>query len=482
MLELRRSETYQDFWENRMKNRQSMSFVVLTFLVSTLAAVWSPILLAQSTLQERVDRVAQSYVDNNIVMGMTIGVLHEGQTQAFGYGHMSKVDPRAPDGDTVYEIGSISKVFTGVLLADAVTQGRATLNQAAGDLLPSEANMPARGDRAISLRDLATHTSGLPRLPDNMKMTNPNNPYADYTVANLYEFLHGHKLNRAPGEKSEYSNLAQGLLGHLLAHQAGCTYEQLLHDRIVAPLEMTSTSITLNEQQTLRLAPPHTADGQPAANWDLPVFAGAGAIRSTATDMLRFALANLEPPAGELGAAIELAWTVHQQPLTSEDFAMGLGWHVARDGSTRWHNGQTGGYHSMFLVSRDIKSGVVLLANTATGEVDRLAEDIMRMIAGAEVEPRTFERTKEVSPDILQKYVGKYELAPGVIFTVSVQDEKLFVGLTGQPTFQVYARSDTEWFYKVVPATLTFELDDDGKCHSLELFQNGSRHKSKRFE
>ena len=114
---------------------------------------------------------------------------------------------------------------------------------------------------------------------------------------------------------------------------------------------------------------------------------------------------------------------------------MGLGWHVAHDGSTRWHNGQTGGYHSMLLVNREIETSVVLLTDTATGKVDRLAKDIVRMIAGAKVEPRTFEKSIEVSPDVMQKNVGKCALAPEIVFTVTVKDDRLVVALTGQPTF-----------------------------------------------
>jgi len=136
------------------------------------------------------------------------------------------------------------------------------------------------------------------------------------------------------------------------------------------------------------------------------------------------------------------------------------------------------------LVNRKIKTSVVLLTNTATSEVDQLAQDILRMIGGAKVEPRTFEKEKQidVSPEVMQRYVGKYELAPNFIFTVTVKDGKLMVGLTGQPMLEVYARSDTEWFYKVVKATITFAVDDNGKCGSLELFQHGVRQQAKRIE
>jgi CubicO group peptidase (beta-lactamase class C family) len=342
--------------------------------------------------------------------------------------------------------------------------------------------MPSHGDQVITLQHLATHTSGLPRLPDNIQFKDLTNPYAAYTVDEMYEFLKGHKLAHAPGKNGEYSNLGMGLLGHLLAREAGTSYENLLHDRIAKPLHMTDTTISLNEEQRSRFAPPHMGDGQPAANWDIPTLAGAGAIRCTAGDMLKYAEANLSPPDGDIGKAINLAWELHQPPLEQSQFAMGLGWHIARDGQTRWHNGQTGGYHAVMYVNRPLEVGVVLLTNTATGEVDQLAEKIVQMLAGMPVEPPTFEKPVDVHPDILERYVGKFQLVAGVDFTVTTKDGKLFVGLTGQPTFEVYPRSETQWYYKVVKATLTFEVDDKGKCNTVELFQNGVRQKAKRIE
>ncbi len=465
-----------------MRNRIILSPVLLILVTLAFTALLCPTLLAKESLQQRIDLLVQPYLESETVVGMTIGVLHQGQQEVFGYGRLSKNESRVPDGDTVYEIGSASKVFTGVLLADAVVRGYVKLDQRAGELLPSGVKMPIHGKRAITLQDLSTHVSGLPRLPDNIKMTNLDNPYADYSVEDMYAFLNSHKLSRAPGKKSEYSNFGQGLLGHLLAHERGVSYEELLRDQITKPLDLTSTTITLTDEQQSRLAPPHSGDGQPATNWDFPKLAGAGAIRSTTNDLLKFAAANLHLPEGEIGKAIELAWKIHQRPLAKGEVAMGLGWHIAHDGSTRWHNGQTGGYHSMLLINREIETSVVLLTNTGTGEVDLLAQDIMQMVAGANVQPRTFEKSIAVSPEVMQKYEGKYKLAPGFVFTVTVKDDKLLVGLTGQAMLQVYARSETEWFYKVVEASLTFNLDDSGKCDSLELFQNGIRQQANRIE
>jgi CubicO group peptidase (beta-lactamase class C family) len=219
-----------------------------------------------------------------------------------------------------------------------------------------------------------------------------------------------------------------------------------------------------------------------SSHCDVAGLAGAGGIRSTVDDMLRLIRAALDPPSGRLGEAIEVSWKVHQPGIENGDFALGLGWHIAHDGQTRWHNGETGGYHSMMLVNREHKSGVIVLANTAIQAVDQLAQDLMKMTAGMQVERRKFDKPVQVARAIMQRYVGKYELVPGISFTVSADDDKLMVGLTGQPTFRVYPRSDTEWFCRVVEASLTFQVDESGKCSALELFQNGVRQTAQRME
>jgi serine-type D-Ala-D-Ala carboxypeptidase/endopeptidase len=330
-----------------------------------------------------------------------------------------------------------------------------------------------REEAPITIFHLATHTSGLPRLPLNLKPSDPRNPYGDYTSDRLHKFLTGYRPPRAPGERSEYSNLAAGLLGDILARDAGKSYGELAQERVLRPLAMDDTSITLNKSQRERLAPPHGAGGESESNWDIPGLAGAGALRSTADDMLKFMAAQIEPPKGALDDAIDLAWQDHQPPIVGNPFAMGLGWHIARDGETRWHTGQTGGYHAAMFVSRYHKVGVVVLANTATDEVDRLAQDVTRLLAGAKVAPRQFEKQVHVAPEVVARYAGNYQLVPGFVLTVTAEGNKLYVQATGQQRLRVYPKSDTVWHYKVVDAQITFKVSDDGACSRLELKQNG---------
>ncbi len=170
-----------------------------------------------------------------------------------------------------------------------------------------------------------------------------------------------------------------------------------------------------------RLATPHSADGKVTSEWGFADMPGAGGIHSSITDMLRFAKANIKPPEGELGSALNLAWNKHHDAGPGE-LAMGLAWQIAGDGSTRWHNGQTGGYHSMLMVNRPAGLAVVILCNTAVMDIDQLAGQLIQMMAGVEVTPRTFESTVQVAPEMMKRLEGRYQLAPNFIFTVSVQD------------------------------------------------------------
>ncbi|HEX6961207.1 MAG TPA: serine hydrolase, partial [Lacipirellula sp.] len=211
-------------------------------------------------LQKQIDPLAQSLIDDGHAVGFVVGVYQDGQQQIIGYGETSKGSGEKPDGKTVYEIGSVTKAMTGVILADMVRRGEVNVNDPLQRILPEGVKAPIADDQPITLEHIATHTSGLPRLPDNMGLFgiyNPMNPYASYTPEKMYAFLKDHKLRRPPGEY-EYSNYAMGLLGHELARLKGMTYEELFADRIAGPLDMQDTSVKLSESQQRRLAKPYS--------------------------------------------------------------------------------------------------------------------------------------------------------------------------------------------------------------------------------
>ena len=435
---------------------------------------------------KKIDALVDAYLEAGVINSMAIGILDGDIELTKGYGKLSKENPQAPDGDTVFEIGSISKVFTGILLADAINRGIVKADQPAGELLPEGITMPVskkKPERQITLMHLSTHISGLPRMPDNFDAADPANPYVDYSAEKMFEFLNSHELSRKPGIADEYSNFGVGLLGELLSQKQNSKYETLLVDRISGPLEMSNTMLTLTKDQKERFAPPHDAELAPSSNWEFDALAGAGGIRSTVNDMLKFAQANLSPPDNETGKAIELAFTQQRKSKGFGSSRMGFGWTINMKSETRWHNGQTAGYHSIMFVSREKQRALVVLCNTGTREVDKLASEIMALLGGQDVKPRKFRKTMDVSAEVCARYVGQYSLSPRVKFDITYANDektKLMVKLTGQEAFRLHPETETLWYLKVVDADIEFTVDDKGDCTALTLFQNGLQQTAKK--
>jgi D-alanyl-D-alanine-carboxypeptidase/D-alanyl-D-alanine-endopeptidase len=342
-----------------------IAIIATLLLASTGALPAAPQFPSDSALLA----IIKQRVDNGRSAGIVVGLLEpDGKTRVVAYNERKHGEP-AFNARTIFEIGSITKAFTGALLADMVARGEVQLDDPVAKFLPATVRIPARGDRQITLLDLATQSSALPRLPSNMRPANPANPYADYTIDQLYEFLGGHELRRDIGERYEYSNLGFGLLGHTLALRAGKSYEALMHERILRPLGMNNTSITLNAQQRALLAPGHNAGGDTVSNWDLPTLAGAGALRSSVEDMLKFLKANLDAPAAN--APRIHAAHIDRRPAGG-NMTIGLGWHIINRPDRRivWHNGGTGGYRTFAGFDPVARRGVVVLTNSSESSDD----------------------------------------------------------------------------------------------------------------
>ena len=431
-------------------------------------------------LADRIDVQKQS-------VGIAVGVIEPAGRRIVAYGTLAKDDPRPLNGDTVYEIGSITKVFTSLLLTDAVQRGEVALTDPVGKLLPAKVKVPERGGRSITLQDLATHSSSLPRMPTNFAPKDPANPYADYSFENMYAFLGGYQLTRDIGSEYEYSNFGAGLLGHALALRTRSTdYEALVRARVLAPLGMTSTAITLSPEMKARLAAGHGPTLQPVANWDLPALAGAGALRSTANDMLTFLAANLGYVETPLAPAMAATLTM-RRPTTLPNTTIGLAWHVLATHGKEivWHNGGTAGYRTFIGFDPKARVGVVVLSNAGTAagpdDIGRHLLDTALPLLAAQTPPKT--RTEiAVDPQLLEKYVGRYQLAPAAIITMTREGGRLFTQLTGQPRFEIFAESDQQFFLKVVDAQLTFEIDSAGKAVAVVLHQNGRDLRGTRVE
>lgn len=297
--------------------------------------------------------------------GLTIGVFQHGEAHVFAFGTAKP--------DSIFEIGSISKTFTGLILAQMVEQGLVKPDEPVRQLLPS-GTLVKREGAEITLLDLTTQHSGLPRMPDNFKPANPDNPYADYRASNLYQYIAEHGLEKVGTPKFLYSNLGVGLLGQALANRAAVPYPTLLAQQVTVPMGLRDTSVTLSAAQQVRFIQGHAADHSVAHAWDLDALAGAGAIRSTANDMLMYLEAQLHPDklpsthsskARTLPAALKLTHELRGDAIAG--MQIGFGWlYVTADG-TYWHNGATGGYSSFaFFNPQEDYAGIVLLNTTIT--------------------------------------------------------------------------------------------------------------------
>jgi CubicO group peptidase (beta-lactamase class C family) len=309
-------------------------------------------------------------------------------------------------------------------------------------------------------------------MPDNFTPADDANPYADYTVEQMYAYLSNLELTRDIGSEAEYSNLAVGLLGHALARVSGTTYEDLVRERILDPLEMNSSGITLSEDMQHWLALGHDMEGNMVSNWDIPTLAGAGALRSDMNDMLVFIAANTGPAETPLEEVMRGSHEARNGFGGANE--IGLNWIITNQGDDKvvWHNGGTGGYRTFAGFDPDRGVGVVVLTNSSHG-----ADDIGLHLINANIPltPATAEHTEiEVSAEIIETYVGDYALAPNFIVKVRTEDGALFAQATNQPNIQIYPESENEFFYKVVDAQITFEKDDSGNVTGLTLHQNGA--------
>ena len=427
-------------------------------------------------LIERIDNQHQS-------VGIVAGVIEPQGRRVVAYGSLNQGDPRPLNGDTIFEIGSVTKVFTSLLLSDMVQRGEVALSDPVAMYLPADVKMPERGGRVITLVDLATHTSGLPRLPSNLNPNDPANPYADYTTAQLYKFLSSYELTRDIGARFEYSNLGGGLLGLALARRAGMDYEAAVKARITGPLGMSSTGITLTPEMKARFAVGHNAELKSVSNWDLPTLAGAGALRSSANDLLTFLAANLGYTNSPLAPAMAAMLSVRRPMGGPQAGQVGLAWIISKpfDDEIVWHNGGTGGYRSFVGYDAKTRVGVVVLSNsfTATG-VDDIGMHLLDSRSPLAAPPKEHKEVV-VDPRTFDGFVGQYQLAPNFVLTITREGDQLFAQATGQPKFQIFPEGPRDFFFKVVDAQITFQPDASGRATSLTLHQNGANVPAKRI-
>lgn len=411
--------------------------------------------------------------------GIVVGIVDEEGPRIIARGGTGRGSEQVADGDSLFELCSATKVITSLLLADMIERGEVAADDPIDRYLPASVPSPEKNGRKITLVHLATHTSGLPARPwsgssgSEGSVDTPG--YATFTEAELYRFLSSYQLTREPGSGFEYSNLGMGLLGHLLARRAGRPYEDLVVERILTPLGMPSTRITLDPEMEARLALGHYRSGEPARHWMLaPPLLGAGAFRSSANDMLRFLAANIGLEPSPLIGAMDESRKVRVDSAWP-GIRVGLGWAIVeRDSGDLWmHSGGVPGYRSFIGFSRERKKGVVVLGNSSTDIEDiglyLLDEGYGLMESG----PSMVREPVTVPPSLLDRYAGLYRLDEERKIAISREHDRLFLQITQQVRFQLLPESETRFFITEPEVLITFVQDAGGRVSALVLRQAG---------
>jgi D-alanyl-D-alanine-carboxypeptidase/D-alanyl-D-alanine-endopeptidase len=404
----------------------------------------APTAAARGAHAERVETYLRAYRDGEILFGAAVALIEHDKIETFTLA--PPAGRPAVTADTWFELGSVTKVYTGLLLADAVERDEVALDTAAVSLLPPGSTMPM-GARAITLGDLVAHRAGLPRLPPTLAArANPEDPFGGYDADALLTDLEQTGLVAEPGRRQLYSNFGSGLLGYALGVRGG-GYEATLRQRVLGPLGLASTAVVAPAGV---VATGHDREGQPVPLWTFDALAGAAGLRSTVRDQAEFVRANLAAARGgqgPLASAMRLSHTELEAPGPDAALRVAMGWFIDEDGR-RWHSGETGGFHAFVAFDAARDQGVVVLAATGSSIVDKVGLDLMDVLAGKPVADLALP-----SADELAAYAGLYVGGADAGMRVVVEGKRLYsVDGSGQRRVRLIPLSARAFFVELLDA------------------------------
>jgi len=419
-------------------------------------------------------------------VGMVVGIITPHGRRLITYGRLDQGDTRPLNGNTVFEIGSVTKIFTALLLADMVQHGEVQLDDPVAKYLPSTVHIHERNSKVITLVDLATQTSGLPFFPDGIPLDDRAvDAVAKYTPRQLYDFLSTWSPTRDIGTKWEYSNMGFGLLGLALAHRGGVTYESMIRDRIIKPIGLESTALTLSADIKNRLAIGHDAKLRPAPSVNMPTFEAAGSLRSTANDLLSFLACFLGFRESSLGPAMA-SMLATRRP--GPGFQQALGWWIVAlkegDRGFVFHGGQTSGFASSVGFDPETQVGVVVLSN-GTADDGGLAWHLLRPAfpMATSTGERARKERKEISlqPKLADLYEGQYRVKEGPSASMLIRIERQGAALalvsptTPPDGLRLHAGNEAQFFITEADLLVDFQRNREGEVESLTIQFAGVR-------
>ena len=455
--------------------RHCLSKISIAFFVYSIFPVSLPAYQDISITEEVKDNIRER-VNSGENIGIVVGITDSGKTQFFCYGKRSVRGNEQVNENSIFELASVTKVFTTLLLADMVLKNKLALDDPIEKYLPEKVKVPSRNGKKITFEHLATHTSVLPRFPDNNSPADQFNPFAEYSVEKLYEFLSGHILKRDIGEQYEYSNLGMGLLGHILSLKEGKNFEELVLERICSVLGMKTTGVSFSPDIQKRQAKGHHNGREVPDLVIASSLVGGGGLRSSAVDMLKFINAFIGVTETRLTAAMEMCSKPHFN--TESTLKIGLGWHLSYKSGKEiiYHTGGSQGFSSTVGFVKDKKIGAVVLSNSPSS-----IDDICFHLLANTYEMKKNEKEIIVPDEILEKYYGEYEIAPGNNVGVAKTEGGILISYRGRKA-RFVALSKNVFFLKSFNVTIEFIEDEDGKVTGLKMSQTGDEQIGKKIK
>lgn len=387
--------------------------------------------------------------------GGLVSVVRERDAWTVRHGTVSHESSRRVSLDTPFQVASLTKIFTALLLRDAAMRGEVSLD----DTLTAHlgVRVPSFEGREITLTDLATHTSGLPLRPPSRAERSQDNPYEGYSHADLLADIAATDLSRAPASAFEYSNYGFALLGAALSARIGKSYAQILHERVLEPLRMRATSLAPGAAVRARLIQGYDMEFAPAHVWEFGALGPAGGLFSTARDLRKFLALWTAPFDTPLAQAAHDMFSI-RRPGPDPQTQMALGWRVIERGGRTlgWSNGSGGGVRAYMAVAPGAE-GVVAYANMQTGiGVDDIGLRVLDPSNAADVTPIPLRVAIAVSAAVQNRYAGAYAYAPGDSITIEREGDGLVL-VSGPNRLRLYAESETAFFIREDNVTVTFE-------------------------
>lgn len=417
------------------------------FAVGTAPARTPDAVVLRSQLEQGVEAGA-------LLSGVAV-IRRSGDMSTVSAGRMALDSDRRPGEDSRYQIGSITKPFTYLLLAEMVEAGQLSYETTLSELLGDDFEFANAAVGDITLLELATHTSGLPRLPANLGAASMVNPYADYDEAALLEALRSARQGQPLGHGYAYSNFGAGLLGYLLGRADGRGYQQALTERVLEPLALAETSFEGGEAVATGFS-----GGEATTPWTFQSLAGAGALWSTSSDLMRLGAIQL----GEIPNPLNHDLGADRDIVIDEagPFRLTRVWHVAEssEGRVFWHNGGTSGFRSFFGFRPATEESLALL----------LAGDLNPLSIASDW--FGFDRIEREPLEVDPEVTGQYRLTPQVGIGVYEQDGQLVTQLSGQSPAPLEPAGDDWYALNVADASLHFSREN-GTVVAVELVQNG---------